>query len=146
MKDEEWREVIQPHIEIIGYDFYNLFYNSVRGVLLHYRTRVSEIEGAKLIDEWEGKWRPVGLDLIRPWLTDGQKLTSYMKLHILRSFIDAPEYDKLASLADKIGEIYENCRIRGGYTDEAFSFFESYRDKASRGMPGVYYDILMAEP
>jgi hypothetical protein len=56
----------------------------------------------------------------------GQNLTAYMKQHIPRSFIEAPESEKLENLADKVGEIYEGCRIRGGYTEAAFEFLDSY--------------------
>jgi hypothetical protein len=69
-----------------------------------------------------------------------------MKQHISRSIIPAPEYVKLEALADKIGELYEGCRKRGGYTDEALNVVESYRDKARTGQPEEYYNILMAAP
>lgn len=65
-----------------------------------------------------------------------------MKQHISRSFINAPEYEKLENLADKVGEIYEGCRIRGGYTEAAFAFIDHRGD----GRPESDYAILMAKP
>jgi hypothetical protein len=123
---------------------YITFYNSVRSVLSHYRTQPTEIEGAKIISEWEAKWRPDSLNAILPQLTDGQTLTAYMKQHISRSFINAPEYEKLENLADKVGEIYDGCRILGGYTEAAFEFIDSYDRRDGR--PESNYDILMAKP
>jgi hypothetical protein len=144
VKDEERQAIVKPHVEFIGFDLYFTFYNSLRSVLWHYRTQPTESEGEKVIREWEAKWRPDGLDTILPQLTDGQKLTAYMKQHISRSFINAPEYEKLENLADKVGQIYEGCRIRGGYTEAAFEFIESY--KRSDGRPESNYAILMAKP
>jgi hypothetical protein len=143
VKDDELRAIVQPYIELIGYDFIVEFYNMARGALLHNRTPGNE--GAKVVAEWEAKWTPNGVDPIRSWLVDGRKLTSYFKQQISRSAMPALEYDKLARFADKIGELYEGCRNRGGYTDEALSAFESYRDKVN-GTPEGYYNILMAEP
>jgi hypothetical protein len=143
VKDDELQVIVKPHVELIGYDFYMIFYRSVRSVLWHYRTQPTEIEGTKLIGEWDAKWRPGGLSSIQPWLTDGQKLTAYMKQHMSRSSINKPEYEKLVNLADKVGEIYEGCRIRGGYTDAAFGFIESYK---AIGGPESDYDTLMAKP
>jgi hypothetical protein len=144
VKDEERQAIVKPHVELIGYDLYFTFYNAVRSVLWHHRTQPTEIEGTKVISEWEAKWRPDGLNAILPQLTDGQKLTTYMKQHIPRSFIDAPESEKLENLADKVGEIYEGCRIRGGYTEAAFEFLDSYG--RSMGRPESDYAILMAKP
>jgi hypothetical protein len=52
---------------------------------------------------------------------------------------------KLESLADKIGQLYEGCRSRGGYTDEALKFLESYRADTFPGTPEAYYNALMSE-
>ncbi len=141
VKDDELRTIQQPHIELIGYDLYLLFYNSVRGVILHEHPPASD--DGRVISEWEARWRPSGLDFIRPSLTNGRQLTSFMKQQISPSIITTPrEYSKLESLA---GQLYEGCRSRGGYTDEALKFLESYRADTFPGTPEAYYNALMSE-
>jgi hypothetical protein len=145
VKDEERQVIVKPHVELIGFDLYFTFYNAVRSVLWHYSTQpTTQIEGTKVMSEWEAKWRPDGLNALQPQLTDGRTLTAYMKQHIPRSFISAPESEKLENLADKVGEIYEGSRKHGGYTEAAFEFIDSYG--RSDGRPESDYAILMAKP
>jgi hypothetical protein len=49
VKDEERQVIVKPYVELIGFDLYHTFYNSVRSVLWRYRTQPTEIEGAKVI-------------------------------------------------------------------------------------------------
>ncbi len=73
--DEGLREIVRPHIELIGYDLYLNFYNSVRGVL-HRRTQTIEADRSILIIDWEDKWRPYGLEAVGPYLRNGSKVTA----------------------------------------------------------------------
>ncbi len=69
-----------------------------------------------------------------------------MKEHISRSFLEANDYEKLEKLADKIGTIFDGYWARGGYTEEAFHFFDFYKKKAATGSPEGYYDALIDIP
>jgi hypothetical protein len=145
IKDEEREEIVRPHVEFIGYDLYNIFYNSVRGVLQHYRTNTIEADRLQLISEWEGKWRPSGLESLRPYLRNGLKLTAYMKEHLSQSFLDPSDYEKLGKLAEKIGTIFDGCWRRSGYTEDSLNFFDVYRKKVFSGQPQDYYNFISQE-
>jgi hypothetical protein len=42
VKDEDRQAIVKPHVELIGFDLYFTFYNSVRSVLWHHRTQPDE--------------------------------------------------------------------------------------------------------
>jgi hypothetical protein len=141
--DEERKEIVRPYIEFIGYDLYIIFYESVRGVLWHFRTIPTESQGTKLISEWEGKWQTDGLNSVRRYLSDGSTLTSHMKEQIPQSFLDTGNNEKLTKLAENIGRIFDGCLRRGGHTEESLKFIDVY--KQSSGQPHKYYNILTGE-
>jgi hypothetical protein len=151
ISDDEWREIVRPYIELIGYDLYFVFYNAARSAVSHYAQtsqsdgRKTQAETLKLVQEWDAKWTPTGLDALTPFLSDGQRFTAYMKQEISPSFIEPAAYDKLVKLADTIGALYEECRERGGYTDKALLYLQEY-NKGNNGELAGYYAKLMASP
>jgi hypothetical protein len=139
VSNDDLRAIEAPHIQLIGYDLSVLFYHAVRGAMRHARAP------EKSIEDWDIKWTPSGLESVLPSLADGRRLTTYLKQQIPLSIISAPEVGTFEGLANKIGELYEGCLDRGGYTEGALRFVDLFREH-SGAVPDSYYELVTAEP
>lgn len=134
INDDDRNEIVQPYVELIGFDLYGIFCNSVRSVIEHDRGS----EGRALANEWARTLPTDNLEYFHH-LSDGSIFASYMKEQISKTSIDADDRHKLTKLADKIGHIFDDCLHSGGYTEESLKFTETYNN--NKGIPN-YYNIL----
>ncbi len=141
IKEEERKTIVRPYVELIGYDLYIIFYQSVHGALWNRRTRLTEPEAARSIGEWESQFNGE-LESDRRYLFNGSAFTSHMKEQIPQDLHDTGDYEKLEKLAETIGQIFDGCVSRGGHTEESLKFIDVYKKKASSGEPRDYYNIL----
>jgi hypothetical protein len=141
IKEDERKEIIRPYVELIGFDLYIVFHQSVYGAFIHLSKNRMLPEDGMSMYEWQNKWPVDGLVSIQRYLSGGSSLTVYMKDQIPQSFPDPAVSEKLKKLAEKIGPIYDGCLRRGGYTEESFKFLETYKGKIS--VPEDYYRVLI---
>jgi hypothetical protein len=135
----EISEIAGPYIKMIGYDLYLIFYGSARGALYHATGRASDGSTNAIVD-WEAKWRPEGLVSIEPHLSNG-KIASYLKTQLSSPPFSEADCKALGHMADKIGQIFDGCRDRAGYTSDALEFIAPYRGGFSH-QPAAYYSLL----
>jgi hypothetical protein len=137
---DEFKEIVFPHVSLIGYDLYYYFYATASGVLKHNNS------ARDVIENWEGIWVPRGIgESLKSALFEGRSFTAYLEQLIPRTGISAQETEKLRRLAARIGDLYQSCIERGGYSDDTVTFVQLFRNNASNG-PDSYYALLMADP
>ena len=151
VSDADWQAIVWPHVELIGYDLYFIFYYAARSAVSYHvdelqtRDHKTQADTFAILQTWDAKWTPTSLVPLDPFLTEGARLTSYMKQQVSPSLVEPPAYDKLMKLAETVGTLYEACRKHGGYTDETLVYLEEY-NKGNNGELGGYYAKLMALP
>ena len=129
IEDKERQIIVKPYVELIGYDLYMIFGESLHGALCNCSTGSTKPEVTNVIKELEEKVRIAqtdGLKSLYIYLSDGSKLTSHMKEQIPQSFLDTSDYEKLKNLAENIGHIFDGCLSRGGHTEESLKFMDVY--------------------
>jgi hypothetical protein len=118
--DEERQEVARPYLNFIAYDLYVIFYRTTKSAI---QRHVQKSTNA-LVD-WDKKFMPVGVTAVEPFFNNGKQLTAYLRSQVDRSIVDQDDYGQLTGLADRMGEIFEGCIKRRGYTDDYISLLNS---------------------
>jgi hypothetical protein len=115
VSEEEQLEIARPHINYIGYDLYLRFNRMAKAALQ------SHCQDKSIIVEWDEKYMPKGLAKIEPILKDGSQFATYLKEQVSPSFVSRDDNQKLTAIADRIGEAFDGCIKRRGYTEDCCS-------------------------
>ncbi|SDR29031.1 hypothetical protein SAMN05519103_01765 [Rhizobiales bacterium GAS113] len=113
------------YVALIGYDLGAIF----EIVLSQYVSSTIGVKNPSGLLKWSSEWNAngrVSLDKISG--IEGLALSKLLKSEIPVQYVDADDADKFGRFADKIGVIYSSCLVKLGYTTEAISFFNEYRD------------------
>ena len=115
VSEEERLEIARPHINYIGYDLYLVFTKMVKPALQ------SHCQDKSIIVEWDKKYMPMGIAKIERIFKDGSQFATYLKEQVSLYFVSADDNQKLTVTADRIGEVFDGCIKRRGYTDDCYS-------------------------
>ena len=115
VSEEVQLEIARPHINYIGYDLYLRFNRMAKAALQ------SHCQDKSIIVEWDEKYMPKGLAKIEPILKDGSQFATYLKEQVSPSFVSRDDNQKLTAIADRIGEAFDGCIKRRGYTEDCCS-------------------------
>jgi hypothetical protein len=115
ISEEERLEIARPHINYIGYELYVKFYQTAKSALQ------SHCQDASTIVDWDKKYMPLGVAKIESIFKDGSQFTTYLKEQVGSSLVSTDDNQKLTAIADCIGEAFDGCIKRRGYTDDYYS-------------------------
>jgi hypothetical protein len=117
--EEERQEIARPHINFIGYDLYLSFYKQTKSAI----QRHPQPDGS-IVQEWDRKYMPKGLAAIGFVFKDGVRLTAYLKELVTPSLVSHDDYEKLTEVAETIGDVFDGCIKRRGYTDDCLPLLD----------------------
>ena len=113
------------YVQLIGFDMAGYFENSLASYIIQ-RIGSDASRSAELSawsKEFNGKQR---LTLEKITGLDGAGLANFLKNELPRDKMKADDTIKFESFADRVGNIYDGCLKRQGYTSEATKFFEEF--------------------
>jgi hypothetical protein len=64
---------------------------------------------------------PLGVAKIERIFKDGSQFATYLKEQVSPSLVSMDDNQKLTATADRIGEVFDGCIKRHGYTDDCYS-------------------------
>jgi hypothetical protein len=113
--EEERLEIARPYINYIGYDLYVRFYQNAKSALQSH----CQGQDKSRIVAWDKKYMPMGVANM-PIFKDGSQFAAYLKEQVNPSLVSTDDNQKLTAFADRIGEAFDGCIKRRGYTDDWF--------------------------
>jgi hypothetical protein len=99
-----------------------LFYKEVKSAI-----QKSPQPDISVVQEWDRKYTPKGLAAIGSIFKDGVRLTAYLKELVTPSLVSHDDYEKLTEIAESIGDVFDGCIKRRGYTDDCLSLLDRRR-------------------
>jgi hypothetical protein len=138
--DEEIEQITKPLINLIGFDLYNIFMNLVRDTFNH---RPIENEKIKMFNDWWDNQLHEA-EAISRFENSGSDFTNHLKKMIPSSLFDNSGNEKLEKLAARIGEIFNGCLQREGYTSESIQYLDTYEKCVGR--QDVCYKTFVEAP
>jgi hypothetical protein len=120
--EKERQEIARPDINFIGYDLYLLFYKEVKSTIQKHPQ-----QEASVLQEWDRKYMPKGLAAIGSIFKDGARLTAYLKELVTPSLVSHDDHEKPTAVAESIGDVFDGCVKRRGYTDDCLSLLDRRR-------------------
>ena len=126
---KEFADVKGEYVRLIGIDM--TYYVEITLGAYIVQHMGSDVSGSAELSAWSKEWneaRRLNLDKIAA--LDGAGVATFLKTELPRDKMKAEDVIKFENLADRIGNIYDSCLKRQGYTPEATKFSEEFRPLA----------------